>query len=432
MNQAAPQRIGRYEIVGELGRGMMGVVYEARDPLLGRRVALKTIRVAVGMEEQYRDEFEKRFFAEARAAATLSHPGIVLVYDVGADPQTGELFLALEYLEGRSLDAVLRDGKLAWRDALRVIAQLAEALYHAHSQGVIHRDVKPANIMVLATGQPKLMDFGIAKIPGAALTTGGRFFGTPSYMSPERAGGKPMDATGDLFSLGAVLFEVVTGQQAFSGPDIASIMTRVACDEPPPPTTLMPGLPPELDEVVARCLAKDPLQRYPNGRSLAEDLEDLLAGRPPSHASEWGPARPSPEADVSGSTAQPPNEAPKGDKTARQGSAAAARTFPPGKRVSLAILSGPRQGDIFLLSRPQALIGREGGHAGADLELPDPEASRAHAMLECYGSRIIVHDLGSTNGTFVGEERITEHALEDHGEFRIGRTGMMLILADQD
>ena len=106
--------------------------------------------------------------------------------------------------------------------------------------------------------------------------------------------------------------------------------------------------------------------------------------------------------------------------------------FPPGKRVSLAILSGPRQGDIFLLSRPQALIGREGGHAGADLELPDAEASRAHAMLECYGSRIVVLDMGSTNGTFVGEERITERALEDHGEFRIGRTGIMLILADQD
>jgi serine/threonine protein kinase len=432
MNQAPPSRIDRYEIVGELGRGMMGVVYEARDPLLGRRVALKTIRVAVGMEEQYREEFEKRFYAEARAAATLSHPGIVLVYDVGTDPNTGELFLALEYLEGRSLDAVLRAGKVAWRDALRLMGQVAEALHHAHSQGVIHRDVKPANIMILASGQPKLMDFGIAKIQGSALTTGGRFFGTPSYMSPERAGGNPVDATGDVFSLGAVLFEVVTGQQAFSGPDIASIMTRVVYNDPPAPTTLVPGLPPELDRVVARCLAKNPAQRYPNGRSLAEDLEDLLAGRRPRHAAEWGSARPSPEAGVSGSVAQAPIQAPKGDDTARRGSAGATRAFPPGKRVSLAILSGPRQGDIFLLSRPQALIGREGGHAGADLELPDAEASRAHAMLECYGSRIVVLDLGSTNGTFVGEERITEHALEDHGEFRIGRTGIMLILADQD
>ncbi len=424
MNQAPPSRIDRYEIVGELGRGMMGVVYEARDPLLGRRVALKTIRVAVGMEEQYREEFQKRFFSEARAAASLSNPGIVLVYDVGADANTGELFLALEYLEGRSLDAVLRDGKLAWRDALRMLGQLSEALHHAHSQGVIHRDVKPANIMVLASGQPKLMDFGIAKIQGSALTTGGRFFGTPCYMSPERAGGNPVDATSDLFSLGAVLFEAVTGQQAFSGPNLASIMTRVAHDDPPPPTTLVPGLPPGLDHVVARCLAKDPAQRYPNGRSLAEDLEDLLAGRRPRHASEWGPARPLPEAD--------PVQAPKGDDTARRGSAGATRAFPPGKRVSLAILSGPRQGDVFLLSRPQALIGREGGHAGADLELPDAEASRAHAMLECYGSRIVVLDLGSTNGTFVGEERITEQALEDQGEFRIGRTGIMLILADQD
>lgn len=432
MNQAPPSRIDRYEIVGELGRGMMGVVYEARDPLLGRRVALKTIRVAVGMEEEYREEFRKRFFAEARAAATLSHPGIVLVYDVGVDPKTGELFLVLEYLEGRSLDAVLRTGKVAWREALRMMGQMSAALHHAHSLGVIHRDVKPANIMLLASGQAKLMDFGIAKVQGSELTTGGRFFGTPSYMSPERAGGSPVDATGDLFSLGAVIFEVVTGQQAFSGPDIASILARVAYDDPPPPTTLVPGLPPELDRVVARCLAKDPGQRYPNGRSLAEDLEDLLVERRPRHASEWGPVKPSREGDVGGSAAQAPIKTSKGDETARRGSAGATRAFPPGKRVSLAILSGPRQGDIFLLSRPQALIGREGGHAGADLELPDAEASRAHAMLECYGSRIVVLDLGSTNGTFVGEQRITEHALEDHAEFRIGRTSIMLILADQE
>src|SRR5688572_24079192 len=159
-----PSQIGRYEIRGELGRGMMGVVYEAHDPALGRTIALKTIRLALAPGDQERDDFERRFLAEARIAARLSHPGIVVVHDVGRDAAHGMLYIALEHLQGRTLADRVAEGPLEWRDALRLVGRVAEALRYAHAQGVVHRDVKPANIMVLPTGEPKIMDFGIAKL----------------------------------------------------------------------------------------------------------------------------------------------------------------------------------------------------------------------------------------------------------------------------
>src|SRR5262249_12848589 len=161
-----PQLLGRYEIQEEIGRGMMGVVYRATDPALGRTVALKTVRLAFSIPGVDRDTFEKRFLAEARVAAGLSHPGIVVVHDMGRDAATGTLFIALEHLQGRTLAETAPEGQaLEWREALRITARLAEALHHAHAQGVVHRDVKPANVMVLPSGEPKIMDFGIAKVP---------------------------------------------------------------------------------------------------------------------------------------------------------------------------------------------------------------------------------------------------------------------------
>jgi len=200
---------------------MMGVVYEAHDSALGRRVALKTIRLAHELPPDERQRFEKRFLAEARAAAGLSHPGLVVVHDVGRDAASEMLFIALEYLEGRTLAEEMAGGApLEWRRALRIAAQLAEALHHAHALGIVHRDVKPANVMMLSSGQPKVMDFGIAKLPASQLTSTGQLFGTPLYMSPEQAQGEAVDARSDLFSLGGVLYEMLTGRRCFDAPSL--------------------------------------------------------------------------------------------------------------------------------------------------------------------------------------------------------------------
>ncbi|HXB56291.1 MAG TPA: serine/threonine-protein kinase [Vicinamibacteria bacterium] len=286
MSEPALRTLGRYELGEEIGRGMMGVVYKARDPDLNRAVALKTVRLAFEVPEEGRELFEKRFLAEARAAAGLSHPGIVTVHDVGRDPATGTLYIALEFLDGQTLAAVKRGGGvMPWREALRIAARVAEALHHAHSHGIVHRDIKPTNIMLLPTGEPKIMDFGIAKLPASQLTTVGEFFGTPSYMSPEQASGEALDGRSDLFSLGCVLYGLLTATRAFDGPTLPAILARVVQHEPLPPSRLVEGLPPEVDYVVMRSLAKDLGRRYGDGRTFAEDIQDVLAGRPPRHRS---------------------------------------------------------------------------------------------------------------------------------------------------
>jgi serine/threonine protein kinase len=183
-----PETVGRYQLLRELGRGMMGVVHLAKDPDLGRDIALKVIQLPPGATESERASFEQRFFAEAQSAARLTHPGIVIVHDVGRDPTSGALFMALQLLPGQTLDHVLKARKkLEWQEALRSTRKIAEALEHAHSEGVVHRDIKPANIMILPSGDPKIMDFGIAKIETGRLTATGQFIGTPLYMSPEQA-----------------------------------------------------------------------------------------------------------------------------------------------------------------------------------------------------------------------------------------------------
>ena len=286
--QTGPRILGRYEIQAEIGRGMMGVVYRALDPALGRVVALKTVSLLLAVAGEERTGFEQRFLNEARVSAALSHPGIVVVHDVGRDPGSDSLYIALEYLEGETLaQRIKRETRLDWREALRLTASVADALHHAHLRQIVHRDVKPANIMVLPSGQPKLMDFGIAKVPAAQLTTAGEFFGTPSYMSPEQAAGEELDTRSDVFSLGAVLYAMLTGVRAFDGPSVPSILARVASKEPPPPSTIAPGVPAAVDEIVARALAKDRTQRYATARMMAEDIEDVMADRPPRHRASW-------------------------------------------------------------------------------------------------------------------------------------------------
>jgi eukaryotic-like serine/threonine-protein kinase len=278
-----PQTLARYQIQSEIGRGMMGVVYRALDPALGRVVALKTVQTAFPLPQEQQKAFEERFLSEARVAAGLSHPAIVTVHDVGRDPDTGALFIAFEYLQGQTLSDLTTTGPLEWREAFRLGGRLAEALHHAHARGVVHRDIKPGNVMVLPTGDPKIMDFGIAKLSTAQLTAAGEFFGTPSYMSPEQALGESVDGRSDIFALGSVLYLMVTGAKAFDASSVPAVLNRVARHDPPPPSQLVPSLPADVDVVVMRALAKRPSERYPDGRTMAEDIEDALAGRPLRH-----------------------------------------------------------------------------------------------------------------------------------------------------
>jgi hypothetical protein len=276
--------IGRYEILREIGRGAMGVVYEARDPALDRTVALKVIQPSVDGEEAR--VFEERFLAEARIAAALHHPGIVVVHDAGRDTRTGTLFIALELVRGQTLADLAEAGPVDWRTALRLVAQVARALDHAHRQGVVHRDVKPANIVMLPTGEAKVMDFGIARLESARhrLTTTGQFIGTPLYTAPEQARTEDVDGRADVFSLASVAYTLVTGRAAFMAPTIPGIVHRVVYDEPQAPSHFVRGLPADVERVIARGLAKDPMRRYPTGEAFAEDVEDVLAGLHPRHA----------------------------------------------------------------------------------------------------------------------------------------------------
>jgi serine/threonine protein kinase len=276
--------IGRYEILREIGRGAMGVVYEAHDPALDRTVALKVIQPSAEGEEAR--VFEERFLAEARIAAALHHPGIVMVHDVGRDAVTGTLFIALELVRGETLADLAEAGPLDWRTALPLVAQVARALHHAHGQGVVHRDVKPANIVRLPSGEAKVMDFGIARLERARhrLTTKGQFIGTPLYTAPEQAKTEDVDGRADIFSLASVAYTLLTGRPAFGAPTIPGIVHRVVYEEPEPASHLVEGLPVVVERVLARGLAKDPGRRYPTAEAFAEDLEDILAGLHPRHA----------------------------------------------------------------------------------------------------------------------------------------------------
>jgi serine/threonine-protein kinase len=302
-----PQKIGRYEIRSELGRGMMGIVYEAHDPALTRTVALKTINPSFAASAEGRDAFERRFETEARAAGRLNHPNIVVVHDVGRDEETGFFYIALERLHGETLSALVRNGeRLPWKEVLDIGRQVAAALEHLHSQGVVHRDIKPSNVMRLhpVPGREyrpvKLMDFGIAKIDTAQLTAAGQVFGTPLYMAPEQASNQTADARSDLFSLGAVLYTLLTGRDAFAANNVMATLQRVTNEDPTPPSSLNPTVPKHVDDVLARCLAKDPADRYPDARCLSEDLTDILEERPPRHRDGWTSPPPRPAAPVAG------------------------------------------------------------------------------------------------------------------------------------
>jgi serine/threonine-protein kinase len=267
------KQLGRYRIQSELGRGAMGVVYKAHDPVLDRTVALKTI--SLDDAEQDREEYQARFFQEAKAAARLNHPALITIYDFGEENALD--YMAMELLNGSELTERMNKSSISIHEAVSIAEQVAEGLGFAHDSGVIHRDIKPGNIMLLPRGRIKIMDFGIARLKVSDIKTQlGTRLGTPKYMSPEQVGGSAMDHRTDIFSLGIVLYEMLTGLRLFKGETLTQILHNVASFEPPPPSQIKPEVTPMLDLVVKRAMEKKPSARYASAWEMADDLRQCL------------------------------------------------------------------------------------------------------------------------------------------------------------
>ncbi len=267
--------LGRYQVEKVLGKGAMGMVYQGRDPRIGRVVAIKTLALSAEFEGLELQEARERFFREAETAGRLQHPNIVTIFDAGEEHDLA--YIAMEFLSGSDLQPVTLPGRLLPVEVvLSIGARVARALAHAHGQRVIHRDIKPANIMVdPVTGTVKVTDFGIARITDASRTRTGVVLGTPAFMSPEQLAGRPLDGRSDLYSLGATLYQLLTGQLPLNADSMAALMYRIANDVPVELRVLRPDLPPELSELIARLLAKTPDARPEHGDALADTLERL-------------------------------------------------------------------------------------------------------------------------------------------------------------
>src|SRR5258706_3401561 len=268
-----PWLLGRYEIVAELGKGAMGVVYRANDPMLNRMVAIKTINTEEAGHEGMA-EYEARFYTEAKAAGGLNHPNIIIIYDIG---KSGHLvYMAMEYIEGRELRELLAEGqRLAGVQAVDVAGQVAEGLGYAHQHQVVQRDIKPANIMITPQGRAKIADFGIARMRSSETRTQtGIILGSPKYISPEQVVGKRADHRSDIFSLGVILYQCLTGMTPFNGEGLSALMYQITNHDPLPPSSTNPQVPVMLDYIIAKVLAKGPEARYQSAADLANDLRE--------------------------------------------------------------------------------------------------------------------------------------------------------------
>jgi serine/threonine protein kinase len=265
--------LGRYKIISEIGQGAMGVVYKAVDPIIDRTVAIKTINLNLSRQEL--EEYEMRFQQEIKAAGRLNHPNIVTIYDVGKTESVA--YMAMEFLEGQELKDIIATGKLLPpHEIVDIISQVADGLWFAHQQNIVHRDVKPSNIMVLRGGIAKITDFGIARLPNSAVKTmTGLILGSPRYMSPEQVIGKTIDSRSDIFSLGVVLYEALTGVAPFDGDNVNAIMYATVNTTPSPPSSHNRAIPAMLDLIVAKAMAKTLDDRYQVVKELADDLREV-------------------------------------------------------------------------------------------------------------------------------------------------------------
>lgn len=270
-NDGPPATLGRYKVLKEIGRGAMGVVYLGKDPTIQRFVAIKTMRLDQITDADKLQDVKERFFKEAESTGRLSHPNIVTIYDAGEEQDLG--YIAMEVLEGTTLKEWSRPPRLMPLSRLvPALATVADALDYAHQQGIVHRDIKPANIMLTKDQVVKVMDFGIAKMASSSKTRTDLVLGTPTYMSPEQIAGKNVDGRSDIFSLGVVLFELLTGRPPFTADHVSALLFAIAHSPHMPLAALRSDLPPGIQAVLDQTLHKDPVQRYLRARELARDL----------------------------------------------------------------------------------------------------------------------------------------------------------------
>jgi serine/threonine protein kinase len=271
MENPSLTHFGRYRVLEELGRGAMGVVYRAQDDLLQREVAIKTMLLPDDPAD--RAHYEARFRQEAKAAGGLNHHSIITIYDLGREGDW--LYIAMELLRGTELRDLMTQGRLTLPQMLDIAAQVAAGLAAAHEHGVVHRDVKPSNVMVLEDGQAKIMDFGVARVQTSELKTKtGLMLGSPKYMSPEQVTGKAVDRRSDIFSLGALLYEMAAGVPPFRGDNLGELLSKITGAMPPPPSEVNRTVPSTLDSIIAKALQKEPDARYQDARELAKDLSE--------------------------------------------------------------------------------------------------------------------------------------------------------------
>src|SRR4051812_1289789 len=267
------ETLGKYEIKGPLGRGAMGTVYEGWDPIIARRVAIKTVRLPEAAEPET-EETLARFRREAQAAGRLNHPNIVGVFDYG---ETNDLaYIVMEFVDGPPLKSLL-DGqeRFTLADTVRIMEDLLTGLQFSHERGVVHRDIKPANVMLTSAGQAKIADFGIARIESSSMTQAGTLLGTPAYMSPEQFMGQVVDARSDIYSSGVLLYQLLTGERPFEG-GLSAIMHKALNTEPPSPSQLSVTSPPAFDAVVRRAMAKRPEDRFSSAKAFAEAIRTAM------------------------------------------------------------------------------------------------------------------------------------------------------------
>jgi serine/threonine-protein kinase len=348
-----PVQVGRYEVQKVVGKGAMGVVYLAYDPQIGRRVALKTIRPAEGARPEEIEESRTRFLREARAAGKLLHPNIVTIFDVFED--RGVLYIAMEYAEGILLDHFCRRRNLLpLNQVIDLSSQALLALEYAHQAEIVHRDIKPGNLMVMAGQTLKVMDFGLARESGAHLTHSGTVIGTPHYMSPEQVQGHALDGRSDLFSMGVVLYELVTGERPFQGDSISTVIYRVLNEDPPPPRAVNPKVPESLSAVIRKALSKRPEDRFPTAAAFRQAL---LNPQDPDPVQTWiNLERPAEVLPPSPATMDPPllPPIPPDQRTAKQHSLS--RKYGRFTLLALLIVAGGYLG----LTRYQEYTGRAG------------------------------------------------------------------------
>ncbi len=268
------KKIGKYDILSILGKGAMGIVYKALDPDIDRKVAIKTIRFDLASEETDNEEIMQRFMREAQAAGKLTHPNIITIFDVGREEDL--TYIVMQYIEGPSLQRLIAQGeKFSIPDVVKLMEQVCNGLDYAHQNGIVHRDIKPGNILLDNNKRPYICDFGVARVDTSTLTQSGTAVGTPSYMSPEQVMGKKIDKRSDIFSIGCILYEFLTGRRPFEAESITTVIYKIINEEPPAISEIKKGLPAGFEKIINKALAKDPNERYQNCKQLIEDLRNL-------------------------------------------------------------------------------------------------------------------------------------------------------------